>query len=310
MLKLVCNSKYLICKTLEILTIKECYKMTKIAILTDSSSSTYNVDHHYDNLFSLDIPCFIGDNIFKDFEKNGDEVFYEALQNTDIVPKTSQPSVGETLSMYEKIKELGYTHIIYLPISKELSGTYQNGHIAKDMIEGIEIKIVDTKMTVSILGSMVFEACRLSRLGDDVDTIIQKVLALREETGYYVTLNNLTSLVKNGRLSNAKSILANLLKLKPVISLTNEGKLVSLETVRTYKAAIKEVINKVALEVDQHKGVIHVAYTNNTNDLDYALQIIKERLPHIKIETFTLPATVVAHVGLETLAVGYVNYNI
>ncbi len=282
--------------------------MTKIAILTDSSSSIYNVKHQYDNLFSIDLPCFIGDEIYKDFAVNGDEVFYEALRNTDRVPKTSQPSVGETLLMYERIKELGYTHIIYLPISKELSGTFQNGHLAKEMIEGIEIEVVDTKTTVSVLGSMVLEACRLSRLGDDVQTIVDKVLALREKSGYYVTLNDLTALVKNGRLSNAKSIVANLLKLKPVITLTNEGKLVSLETVRTYKAAIKAVVEKVALEVDQHNGVVHVSYTDNTNDLEYALEIIKERLPHAKIETFTLPATIVAHVGLQVLAVGYVNY--
>ena len=43
--------------------------MSKIAILTDSSSSVYNYEHHYDNLFMLDLPCFIGDEIFTDFAK-------------------------------------------------------------------------------------------------------------------------------------------------------------------------------------------------------------------------------------------------
>lgn len=282
--------------------------MIKIAILTDSSSSIYNVNHNYENLFCVDIPCFIGDTMFNNFKQNGDEVFYDAVSKTDIVPKTSQPSVGETLAMYEHIKSLGYTNIIYLPLSMELSGTYQNGFLAKEMVEDITIDIVDTKTTVSILGGMVLEACRLTRLEYDCKTIIQKVLDLRARSGYYVTLNNLTSLVKNGRLSNAKSILANLLKLKPVITLTNEGTIFSLETVRTYKVAIKAIIEKVFLEVDEDKGVIHLAYTNNTNDLDYAMKIIKERSPHIKVEIFTLPATIVAHVGLETIAVGYINY--
>lgn len=282
--------------------------MSKIAILTDSSSSIYNYEHHYDNLFMLDLPCFIGDDIYTDFAKNKDHVFYDALRVTDKVPKTSQPSVGETLEMYEKIKALGYTNIIFLPISKELSGTYHNAHLAKDMIDGIEIEIVDTKTTVSMLGAMVMEACRLARLGKDVKTIIDSILELRDATGYYVTINDLTSLVKNGRLSNAKSIIANLFKLKPVITLNKEGKLVSLETVRTYKAAIKKVIERVIEDLDHQNGVVHVSYTNNTNDLDYALKIIKERLPHTKVEVYTLPATVVAHVGLQTLAVGYVNY--
>ena len=281
--------------------------MTKIAILTDSSSSIYNVKHNYDHLFMIDLPCFIGDEEFKDFDQNGDEVFYEALRLSDKIPKTSQPSVGETLNMYELIRDLGYTNIIYLPISKELSGTYQNAFLASELVQGITIDVVDTKTTVSILGSMVFEACRLVRLGKDVKTIIEEVIALRNRTGYYATINDLTALVRNGRLSNAKSILANLLKLKPVITLTEAGKLVSLETVRTYKAAIKAVIEKVVLELDHNNGVVHVSHTNNHRDLDYALKIIKERLPHTEVKTFTLPATVVAHVGLQTLAVGYVN---
>ena len=58
--------------------------------------------------------------------------------------------------MYEKTKALGYTNIIFLPISKELSGTYHNAHLAKEMIDGIEIDIIDTRTTVSMLGSMVF----------------------------------------------------------------------------------------------------------------------------------------------------------
>lgn len=282
--------------------------MKKIAILTDSSSSIYNFKHSYENLFYIDLPCFIGDKIYTDFAQNGDEVFYEALKNTDLVPKTSQPSVGDTLAMYEKIRDLGYEHIIYLPISKELSGTYQNAHLAKELVEGIEVSIVDTKTTASILCSMVLEVCRLVRLGYDVDIIIEKVMTIREHSGYYVTLNDLTALVKNGRLSNAKSMIANFLKLKPVIELTKDGKLVSLETVRTYKAAIKAVIERVAMEIDPHKGVFHVSYANNVNDLDFALNIIKERFPRLRVEIFNLPATIVAHVGLQVLAVGYVNY--
>lgn len=39
----------------------------RIAILTDSSSSIYSMKHHSDNLFMIDIPCFLGDEIFTNF---------------------------------------------------------------------------------------------------------------------------------------------------------------------------------------------------------------------------------------------------
>ena len=182
--------------------------MSKIAVLTDSSASIYNVKHSYDFLFSIDLPCFLGEKIFTDFAVNGNEPFFAALENTDVVPKTSQPSVGESLEMFEKIKALGYTDIIFLPISKELSGTYQNAYLAKEMVKGVNVEIINTRTTASLLGSLVLEACKLVDLGKSVAEIVEQVETLRENQGYYFTINDLTALVKNGRLSNAKSIKA------------------------------------------------------------------------------------------------------
>lgn len=300
----------MILKTFEIQNIcmEGFVKMEKIAILTDSSSSLYNIDHNFDNLFMIDIPVYLGDKIFTNFKKTKDEVFYSALKKTDIIPKTSQPSVGETLELYKHIKALGYSHIIYLPLSKELSGTYQNAYLAKEMIDDIEIEIIDTKTSASVLGSMALEAARLTRVGYPFIEIIASIYEMRKHTHFYVTVNNLTSLVKNGRLSNAQSFIANILKIKPVIKLTEEGKIVSIEKVRTYKAAIKSIVNNIAYEVKQDEGVIQILYTNNDSDLRFTEKIVKDRFPTNRIEVNTLPATIVAHLGLETIAIGYVNY--
>lgn len=278
----------------------------KIAILTDSSSTIYTFAHQYDNVFMINLPCYIGEDVFTDFDTHGDKIFYEALENTKLIPKTSQPSVGETLEAFNKIKNLGYTDIIYLPISKELSGTYMNGHASKDMVEGINVEIVDTKTTVSILGYMVTEAARLTQTGLSVSEIISQVTSI--DSAYYLTVNDLTSLVKNGRLSYAKFKIANLFHIKPVIVLNNQGRLESLENVRTYKSAIKKAINYVLAKLDPLNGEIHLSYTNNFEDLEYVRTEILKINPDLKIEVFTIPATVTAHVGLQAIGVGYINY--
>lgn len=280
----------------------------KIAILTDSSSSIYQKSYNYDNLFMIDLPCFIGEEIFTDFEKNGDELFYEAFGKTDLVPKTSQPSIGETLEKFDYIKSLGYTHVIYLPISKELSGTYLNGHASKDLISDIEIEIVDTRRTASLLGSMAFEAARMAKEGYGVKDILEKMLKMRDGSVYYVTVNDLTSLVKNGRLSNAKSIIAKIFKIKPVIRLNEDGKLLSIATVRTYKGAIREIVRLVKQEFKKENGVLHISYTGIGEDLDYMKSLVAEALPGCKYEVFYVPSTVVAHLGLSSIALGYVHY--
>ncbi len=280
----------------------------KIAILTDSSSSIYHIDHGFDNIFFIDLPCFIGEVMFTDFATNKDDLFYEALANTNMIAKTSQPSVGETLEKFEEIKSLGYTDIIYIPISKELSGTYQNGFISKGMIDDIRVEVIDSKTTASILSGMAIEAAKLAKEGKTVEEIVKRVLDLRSKSGYFVTVNDLTSLVKNGRLSNAKSVIANLLKIKPVIELTSEGKLVSLENVRTYKNAIKRMVEHVAQRLDPENGELHIAHTNREDTLEFIMGILNERFPNTKKVVLQVPSTIVAHIGLNAIALGYLNY--
>lgn len=279
---------------------------SKIAILTDSSSSIYSINHQFDNLFMINLPCFIGDEVFSDFEKNGDLPFYQALAKTDLLAKTSQPSVGETVAVFEKIKSLGYTDIIYLPISKELSGTYENGHLAKEMVEGVNVAVVDTQTTASILSKMALIAAEMAKEGKTVSEILAKIEDIKSKWGYYLTVNDLTSLVKNGRLSNAKSFIANLLKIKPVIKFTRDGKLVALKNVRHYNRAIKHVVDLVCKDFDEN-GELHLSYTDNTEDMEATKKMLMERFPNAKIIVYTLPSTVVAHVGLKVVGVGYIN---
>lgn len=279
----------------------------KIAILTDSSSSVYAYDHNFDNIFVIDIHAFIGDQIYTDFKNNGDEPFLEALAKTDVVPKTSQPSVGETLEMYDHIKSLGYTNIIYLPIAKELSGTYQNAHLAKNSHEGIQIDIVDTQTTVSILGKMALVAAQMAKDGHSVNEIIDAVMAIKSKWGFFFGVSDLTSLVKNGRLSNAKSFVANILKIKPLLEFSQDGYLRAKKNIRTFKKTLIAIVDAVIPHVESDETEIHILSTNNVADREFTVALLKDKLPNNQIKFFSVSPTIAAHVGLGVIGVGWVN---
>jgi DegV family protein with EDD domain len=176
------------------------------------------------------------------------------------------------------------------------------------MVDDIRVEVIDSKTTASILSGMAIEAAKLAKEGKTVEEIVKRVLDLRSKSGYFVTVNDLTSLVKNGRLSNAKSVIANLLKIKPVIELTSEGKLVSLENVRTYKNAIKRMVEHVAQRLDPENGELHIAHTNREDTLEFIMGILNERFPNTKKVVLQVPSTIVAHIGLNAIALGYLNY--
>ena len=76
---------------------------------------------------------------------------------------------------------------------------------------------------------MALEAAKLSEEGYSAEHIINRMYELRDGSSYYFTVNDLTPLVQNGRLSNAKSFIANILRIKPIIQLTPEGKITGIE---------------------------------------------------------------------------------
>ena len=79
------------------------------------------------------------------------EVFYEKV-NAGMKPSTSQPSVGRILEVYEKLKSEGYERIVAFSVSSKLSGTYSSFLQAKDLIEGLEIKVIDTEQVARMVG--------------------------------------------------------------------------------------------------------------------------------------------------------------
>lgn len=281
---------------------------TTIAILTDSSSSLYNINHHYHNIFMIDIPCFVNEEKFNNFATLGNTPFIKALKNNTAIPKTSQPSIGETVDMYQHIKSLGYTDIIYLPISRNLSGTYENAFVAKEMVSGVNIHIVDTMTTVSILLRMTLTAALFAEQGKSVNDIITYIEEMKKKWGYYLTVDSLSFLVKNGRLSNFKGLVGNFLKIKPLITFTQEGKLFSLENVRTYKKAISAVVNRTLSEAAED-AEIHISVVMENEYLEYAKSLILALRPKAKIMVFILPATIISHLGLEAIGVGYINHS-
>jgi DegV family protein with EDD domain len=131
---------------------------------------------------------------------------------------------------------------------------------------------------------------------------------MQKRSVYYVTVNDLSFLVKNGRLSNAKSIIAKILLIKPIIILNQEGKLVSIDKGRTLKRAMSKLVEKIKQDFDPAIGVLHIAHSGVMEDLEYLKSIIAAEMPACRTEVYLIPSTIAAHLGPSSIAVAYVHY--
>lgn len=157
-----------------------------------------------------------------------DSKIIENLENAKTL-KSSAPSPTDFVNAYNKLFEEGYTDIIVIPISKGLSGTLQTANIAKNSLENQElvnhIHIIDTNCC-NYANTNLIEAS-LDFLLDETKTVQEKVEYLNEiskNVTTMFTLSDLKHLFRGGRLSRLSCVIGSLLRIKPIIKMT-DGKL-------------------------------------------------------------------------------------
>ncbi|HHX76562.1 MAG TPA: DegV family protein [Acholeplasmataceae bacterium] len=234
------------------------------------------------------------------------DVFYEMMlekPNADI--HTSQVSTGKFKEVYEKIRDQGFTDLIVVTISSKLSGTYQGALLAKDLVEGIRIEVVDSK-SVSF-GEFVLarKALEMIDAKQDVDTIVDALHQLRERIQIYVLVDTLKYLVKNGRLSAAAGLIGTLLKIKPLLKIMEDGSLKPYEKIRTTTKAQKRLLEIVLSETENKNVEFFIAYTTNKEKAEEIKNEVLAQRPNAKFTLIPLTPVVGAHAGPGTLGLGY-----
>ena len=280
--------------------------MKKIAILTDSTSCLDFLPHQYDNIFLVRLTVSFDQEEFIDGETINPETFYQRIQSSNCIPKTSQPAIGQVVEIINHIKSLGYTDIIYMPISKALSGTYQAGVLAQEFVEDVTVHCVNTRLAASFLGYLVLNAAKLVESGQTVSQILESTEKLIDSSRVNFCIKDIKYLVKNGRLSNASGFFGSLLQIIPIIEFNKQGEIVAIEKTRTAKKAVNELVSKLCQEIEGVKKVqFFVCHTNDTDLLERAKEQLQAHLNLEDIIFTPIPPVIGAHVGSSAIGLGY-----
>ena len=242
---------------------------------------------------------------YEDFiEINSDDFYSRLEKNPDLDISTAQTSTGKILEMYEEMKNAGYTKLIVITISKLLSGTYQNAVLAAKMID-IEVIVYDSLSLTYIEALMAMTAKKMADEKKSVEEIIAQLDKIRDNNHVYITVNTLKYLVKNGRLSGVAGAIGSLLKLRPLLHISKEGKVETLDKIRTTSKAREELKQRFLTEVKDKNVIPFIVYTNNMAEM---LDLKDELETHGLNDILLIPLTPVVgcHAGPGTMGVGYI----
>ncbi len=185
--------------------------------------------------------------------------FYDLVDQTRKIPKTSQPSPHQFTEFYKRIAQNGDT-ILSIHVTSKLSGTYASAVAASDELKDV-MKVIpfDSAGGSLGLGLMCREARKMDRAGKSVEQIVRYLEGVRDRVRIILTLDTLEYARMSGRVGTLSAALASILNVKP-IAVLNHGVVDMVEKVRTRKAALARVIDMAVAEFgDQpvYLGIVH-----------------------------------------------------
>lgn len=278
----------------------------KFAVLTDSAA-----DIPDDALERLDIHMVplrvqFGERGYLDKVGISAGEFFEELRSNDQHPTTSQPSAGDFRRQYQFLAS-HFPDVISVSLTKAVSGTFQAAESAagRTNAQG-RIHVIDT-LNVSLgQGLLAMLAAECAQLGLGADQTMRILADAIPATISYGVVKDLTFAVRGGRVPKSRKVVADLLRLTPVLRTTPDGRVASGGVIlgrRRIAERFAEFVAKRTPDGDLRMLIGHAGTPVEAEVLEAGLKkILGARL--ISSEITTLGSALGVHTGPGALVVG------
>ncbi|WP_339252096.1 DegV family protein [Sporosarcina sp. FSL W8-0480] len=277
--------------------------MTKkpIAWITDSTAFITEELKQNPDFYSIPLNIHFGEKQFVDGVDLTPSQLYENIKNATEFPKTSQPSAGEFAEKFKRISE-NYEQAIAVHVSSELSGTLASSMAGAEIAE-FPITFIDSLSVSYGLTGLIEKGMELQDSGASVIEIKESLDKIAGSLNNFILIGQLEQLYKGGRMNGVQFFLGSLLKVKPVIQITTDGKLEAIEKVRSEKKALQYLVDKVLEGHPTGEGKIYLMQGNVLEQAKQLKQMIIDKAPEIGVEIGDISSTLAVHAGEGTLAV-------
>ncbi|WP_047985972.1 DegV family protein [Ornithinibacillus californiensis] len=274
----------------------------KIAFVTDSTVFlTEDLKHHPD-VFVVPIVIISEGKEYEDGIELSTEQLYEMIRTEKEVPKTSQPNVGKFIELYERLKE-EYEQVIAIHVSSKLSGTISSSKAGMEQAD-LDVEIIDSHSLSFAITFLLEQGIELVKQGKDAKEIGEYLREKANRHRNLILLDTLEQLFKGGRLSGAQFVIGNLLSIKPILSIGENGELGVLERIRSAKKANRRLIELIKTSCEEH-AVKRIGIANaNAPDKANALKSeLESQVPGLEVVIGEVSSSLAVHAGEGAIAV-------
>lgn len=281
--------------------------MKNIVILTDSSSDLPRDFIDSNNIPFVSLICnYKGQELEDDFGQSlSYRDFYNSIREGEM-PSTSQVNVQTYVDKFRSYTNQGFS-IIYIGFSSGLSGSVQSAYAAKNLIieesKNADITIIDSKSASLGQGLLVYYAYALLQSGAEKDAIINWVEDNKLKVNHWFTVDSLDHLKRGGRISGASAMIGSILNIKPILKVSDEGKLLPANKVQGRKKSLRllaDMLNERIVSPEEQ--VIAISHADCKEDVDFLVGILQEKYSFKDIIINQIGPVIGSHAGPGTIA--------
>ena len=282
------------------------HKKYPIALVTDSIADlpAEMIDHY--QIHQIPINLHMNDSDYLDKITIQSSRFYEMMDSLKVYPTSAQPTI-KTLENFFSFLTTYYKDILVVTVSDKMSGTYHSFTEAAKKFKNHNIQVINSKQNSGAEGLIVLKAAKLIEQGKSIDEIISEMNEITAKSKILVSVKVLKYMIKSGRLTKLSGRLANLMHLKPVISINEEGAGIIFAKALSIDSADKKIYQHIK-EIVETYGIESYAIVH-ANALDRANDYQKKYTKLIGMEpeyVMDISTVVAMNAGIGTVAIAYI----
>ncbi|MBQ9942727.1 MAG: DegV family protein [Christensenellaceae bacterium] len=284
--------------------------MSKFILTTSSTADLPNSYLEQHNVGCVRFSFLISDEEYKDdfVTSMPAGVFYNRLRNGEM-SRTSMVNAASFEEFFRGYLDRGES-ILHIEFSSALSGSYQNAAVVAKKLNkeyaDAKVIVIDSLCASLGLGLLVDYARRMRDEDKDLDETAAWVERNKLNVIHWFTVDDLDFLRRGGRVSGVSAFLGGMLKIKPVMDVNNEGRLIPLYKVRGRKKAIATMVEKMKADaIDPKNEPIFISHGDCMDDAKRLAGLIKEEWG-ADVQLINYVGSVIgSHSGPGTLALFY-----
>lgn len=249
---------------------------------------------------------------------DGEEYFYDMGEAHDFAgffqkmragaaPKTSALNEYAYTEYFEPILARG-EDIYYITFSHQMSGTFNamKNVIAqlKEKYPEREIRFKDSKLISLGSGFVTYYAALKYKDGATMDELDAYLDELIPHTSIYFVVDDLTYLYRGGRVSGVSKVVGNLLGIKPILHMDDEGKIINVQKAKGKKkalAALLDYMKEKGSELDKYK--VYVLQADCEKEAEDFIEQIRAQFGDLDITLQPVGPVIGSHCGPGTVGV-------